>query len=125
MSEKEVPQFDNFDDFFEFYVSQHSKRATRALHLVGTSLGIGIAIPSLAFGPRKAALLGLAVGYGFAWASHFAIEGNRPASFGHPLWSFRGDWKMIYAMVSGHDDELQSTADRVLAEAASANPAER
>ena len=34
------------------------------------------------------------VGYGFAWVGHFFVEGNKPATFKHPLWSLRGDLVM-------------------------------
>lgn len=48
-----------------------------------------------------------------AWFSHFTIEGNRPATFGHPFWSFRGDLKMLAMMWRGRDAEL----DRIAQEA--------
>ena len=111
----EIPEFAGFAAFFPFYMSQHSKRATRMMHCVGTSMGLGIALPSAVWGPRRRILLGVAVGYSFAWTSHFAIEKNRPASFGHPLWSFLGDWKMIGMMLAGRDDEIQRMADDYLA----------
>ena len=55
------------------------------------------------------------MGYTFAWTSHFAIEKNKPASFGHPLWSMRGDWKMIGMMLAGRDRELTEMARTALA----------
>ena len=41
------------------------------------------------------------VGYGAAWVGHFFVEHNRPATFQHPLWSFRGDYKMLALMLTG------------------------
>ena len=47
---------------------------------------------------------------GMAWYSHLAIEKNRPATFGHPLWSLRGDLQMIAMMWRGRDAELSRIA---------------
>ena len=47
-------------------------------------------------------------GYTGAWLGHFLIERNKPATFQYPLWSFRGDCKMIAMMVTGRiNDEVK------------------
>ena len=52
-----------------------------------------------------------AVGYAFAWFSHFAIEKNRPATFKYPLWSFISDYKMMFYMLAG---KMDAELDRVV-----------
>ena len=107
-------QFDDFEDFFPWYVGQHSKRATRWIHFAGTHLGFATALGGVVT-RRPALLAGLPViSYGFAWFSHFVIEGNNPASFGHPLWSLRGDMRMLAMMWQGRDDELDAMAREAL-----------
>lgn len=47
-------------------------------------------------------LLGASVAaYALAWFSHFFIEGNKPATFGHPFWSLRADFRMYGRMLTG------------------------
>ena len=41
------------------------------------------------------------VGYGPAWFGHYVFEKNKPATFGHPLWSLRGDAKMYVLALRG------------------------
>lgn len=112
----EKPEFTTFEDFWPYYVAMHSKAATRWTHLAGTLTGLAVSAYGLARG-RKRLLLGLPViGYGTAWPAHFLIEGNNPATFGHPLWSLRGDARMIATMLAGRDHELAETAGKWLAE---------
>ena len=53
------------------------------------------------------------LGYGFAWYGHFFLQRNVPATFTYPVWSFMGDYKMIFMMLSGRlDRELKRAAGR-------------
>jgi len=97
-------KFQSYDDFFAFYVQQHSHPGNRLLHAIGTTLGLTVLISSLALGHPWLALLWLPIGYGFAWTGHFLIEGNRPATFGHPWWSFLSDFRMLALMLTGRLD---------------------
>ncbi|MCB9742826.1 MAG: DUF962 domain-containing protein [Alphaproteobacteria bacterium] len=92
------------------------QRMALALAVAGTSLVLGAlllerrwpALPALliAFGALAwvhplLAVASLASGYSFAWLGHFAIEGNRPASFTYPVWSFLADLKLWGLMCTG------------------------
>ena len=108
--------FTSFEEFWPYYVAMHSKAATRWVHLAGSLTGLAVTGYGLARGRlRYAAALPL-IGYGTAWPTHFLIEKNNPASFGHPAWSLRGDAKMITTMLAGRDAELAETAAKWLGE---------
>jgi len=94
-------QFASYNDFFAFYLRQHSKPGTRYLHFCGTVLSTAVLIAAIVSGHYWWILLWPVIGYGFAWVGHFGIEGNRPATFGHPFWSFISDFRMVYLMVTG------------------------
>ena len=84
----------SFADFWPYYLREHSRPQTRALHYVGTSLVVAIALFAVVTG-RWWWLLAMPVaGYFFAWVGHFGVEKNRPATFKYPLWSLGADWKM-------------------------------
>lgn len=44
---------------------------------------------------------GVVFAYACAWAGHFGIEKNRPATFQYPLWSFVSDLRMWSHMARG------------------------
>ena len=91
----------SFTEFWPFYLREHSKPRTRALHYAGTTLVIAVALVAVATG-RWLWLLAIPIaGYGFAWAAHFAVEKNRPATFTYPLWSLAADFKMWWLWLTG------------------------
>jgi hypothetical protein len=91
---------ETYAEFWEFYVREHSRPLTRALHFIGTSLGIVLLIFLIVIGRWYLFPLSLVIGYAFAWFAHFVVEKNRPATFKYPLWSFISDYKMIWLMAT-------------------------
>lgn len=89
-------QFQSFKEFWPFYLKAHESQVNRFFHMIGTLLGLSL----LFYGAFKFSLvlilLAFILGYGSAWIGHFFIEGNRPATFKYPIWSFMGDLKMTY-----------------------------
>lgn len=91
----------NFADFWPYYLREHSRPTTRALHYVGTTLVVALAVYALLAG-RWLILIAIPVaGYFFAWVGHFGIEKNRPATFTYPLWSLGADFKMWWLWLTG------------------------
>lgn len=111
MSEERIA---SFEEFWPFYVREHSKRANRVLHFVGTSSAMACLAGALLLGKRRLLALAPLVGYGPAWVGHFFVEKNRPASFSYPLWSLRADLKMWAMTVAG---AMDAEVERVMAEA--------
>jgi hypothetical protein len=91
----------SFEQFWPHYVHAHRDPRNRALHYAGTTAVIGtVAASTLTLNPLWL-LLAPVVGYGPAWAGHFVFEKNKPATFEHPLWSLRGDFKMYFLALRG------------------------
>jgi hypothetical protein len=96
-----MPRQTRFSEFYAFYLSEHSNRNCRRLHVAGSLLVL--ATVAVALIRRDARWLWLAplFGYGFAWIGHYVFERNRPATFRHPLYSFAGDWVMLCDVLRG------------------------
>jgi hypothetical protein len=94
-------RIETYAEFWDFYVAEHSRPATRLLHFIGTSLGLGLLFWIARTGNWRYLPVCFVVGYAFAWFSHFVIEKNRPATFKYPLWSFISDYKMMFYMLTG------------------------
>lgn len=91
----------SFADFWPHYLREHARPKTRALHYVGTTLVVGIALFALLSGRNGLFIAVPFAGYGFAWIAHFVVEKNRPATFAHPLWSLAADFKMWALWLTG------------------------
>jgi hypothetical protein len=94
----------SYAEFWPRYLKAHGKPRTRLLHFAGTSLAMAClawAAIALDWRPLVAAP---GLGYGFAWAAHFLVEGNRPETFGHPFYSLFSDLRMWGLWVTGRLD---------------------
>jgi hypothetical protein len=94
-------EFANYKEFFLFYLHEHSDPRNRLMHAAGTTLGLITVAVAFMTGHPWYALLWPVVAYAFAWTGHFMIEGNKPATFGHPFWSFISDFRMMGLMMTG------------------------
>ena len=101
-------RYQSFEEFWPYYVGEHKDPVNRGLHYVGTTLAIGtVAAAALTVNPAWLLLTPI-VGYAPAWIGHFVIEKNRPATFKYPVWSLRGDLKMLSLALAGRmGDELE------------------
>jgi hypothetical protein len=91
----------SYREFWPYYLHEHSKPATRRLHLAGTGFAVTLVILSAA-AQRPWLLVGAVIaGYGPAWLAHFAVEKNRPATFRYPLWSLISDVRMAAIWLAG------------------------
>ena len=90
-----------YGEFWLVYLRAHRQPATRLVHYAGTSLSLACLIAAIVLRDWRFLIAAPLIGYAFAWASHFGLEGNRPATFGHPLWSLASDLRMLALAASG------------------------
>ena len=90
-----------FQEFWPIYVLAHREPLTRIFHSVGTLVGWALLLTAIVLRRPWFILAAFVVPYALAWFSHFFVEHNRPATFGHPLWSWLADQKMVAMVLAG------------------------
>jgi hypothetical protein len=90
-----------FADFWPYYVLAHRQPLTRIFHSTGTLIGWALVLAAILLRRPWFLAAALVIPYAFAWFSHFFVEHNRPAAFGHPLWSWLADQKMVALVLVG------------------------
>lgn len=91
----------SFDEFWPHYVRAHTDPRNRLLHAVGTASALAAVSAGVSTGNLLLIAAAPVLGYGPAWIGHFVLEGNRPATFQHPFYSLRADFKMLWLMLQG------------------------
>ena len=95
------PTFPTFEAFWPYYVGEHRLPLNRMLHAFGTLTALLVGLSALVSLDPKLIPAALVCGYGPAWLGHFVLEKNRPATLTYPLYSLRGDFRMVRLMLLG------------------------
>lgn len=93
--------FKSFDEFYPYYLEQHKTPANKVMHFIAGTFFIFCATSSLVMEKWLLIPVIILVSYLFAWVGHFVFEKNRPATFGHPFYSLRGEFKMYLELLTG------------------------
>lgn len=100
-----------YREFWPYYLREHSRPETRAIHYAGTAIATGSGIALIVSGSLWLIPLILGGGYGPAWAGHFFLEKNHPATFKYPLWSLVSDYRMAFCWITGQLGRELAEAD--------------
>lgn len=93
-------QFNTFNEFYPFYISEHANAISRRLHFLGSNIALVLFVLAIFYQRVDFFLLAFVQGYACAWIGHFFFEHNKPATFKYPLWSFMGDWRMWWEILT-------------------------
>lgn len=97
---KDSSSYRSFRDFYPFYLGEHANRTCRRLHFIGTTIALALFIVAVFTRGWWLIVVALLQGYAFAWVGHFFFEHNRPATFKYPLFSFLGDWRLWWEILT-------------------------
>lgn len=94
-----------FQEFWPLYLANHANRKTRAAHYLATCIGVvGGVLAISPMAPWWVLWVGIALAYGVAFASHWAIERNNPVVWSSPRLTLLGmaaDVRMCLTALAG------------------------
>ena len=91
----------SYGEFWPRYLAAHADRRCRAMHYAGTLAAVALVVLAAVETDWRWLVAAPVVGYGAAWLGHAVFEGNRPETFGHPLWSVLSDFRMVGLFLTG------------------------
>jgi hypothetical protein len=110
----ETKSYRTFSEFYPFYLSEHKNPTSRKLHFIGTSIAIMLLVAAIVTLNWWLVPIAFAQGYALAWVGHFFFEHNKPATFQYPRFSFMGDGRMWWEVLTGKvrfsDQEVPDTS---------------
>ena len=90
-----------FREYYKYYLTLHTNKWTRRLHVAGQLATISFIIIVLYSNLWFLLLFTPFVVYPFAWSGHYFFEKNKPAAFKNPLWAKACDWIMLKDWILG------------------------
>jgi hypothetical protein len=90
-----------FAGFYRYYLALHQTRGCRWLHVGGLAAAAILVMLTGWFAQWWLLLLAPPLVYACAWAGHYFIEGNSPASLQNPWLAFLSYWRMIWDTFRG------------------------
>lgn len=105
-------KYKNFRSFYPYYLTEHADVTNRILHFAGTAALLIILIIAVVLQKWWMLVLIPLCGYGFAWAGHFFVEKNKPATFTYPLYSLGSDFVMFWHILIGQINQKLEEAKK-------------
>ena len=113
----ETKPYRTFEEFYPFYLSEHRNPTSRKLHFTGTSIAIVLLVTAVVTLSWWFVPIAFVQGYALAWVGHFFFEHNEPATFRYPRFSFMGDgrmwWEILTGKVQVSDQPIPDASNRV------------
>jgi hypothetical protein len=100
-----------FMKFWRRYLRDHTRYGTRLLHFVGNCVAVIALVAGVVMLDPVIPIVGVLIGYVFAWAGHLLVEHNRPSMAAHPLWSFICDVRMFRLWAGRRIDHALAAID--------------
>ena len=91
----------SYADVWPDDLSAHKRPLTRALHAIGTILGLALLGAGATIADWRLIVAAPVVGYGVGWLSHLMVEHNAPETFKHPWFSLISDVRMVGLLLTG------------------------
>lgn len=91
----------NLNEYYAYYLTLHTNKNCRRLHVLGQISTIAYVILTLLYGHPIMLLATPFIVYPFAWTGHFLFEKNKPAAFTDPVKAKICDWIMLKDILIG------------------------